>query len=67
VVSSTEDADAEVDGTVVEPARGEDTRWCRGHDALDDKAGEEIGRSMTELTSDSSSSGLCLSTAEVAE
>jgi hypothetical protein len=35
VVSGTgdADADAEVDGTVVELARGEDTQWCREHDA----------------------------------
>jgi hypothetical protein len=50
VVSGTEDADAnaEVDDTVVERARGEDTRWCREHGTLDDKVGEEIGHSMTE-------------------
>jgi hypothetical protein len=40
--------DAEIDDTVVEPARGEDTQWCREYGALDDKVGEEIGRSMTE-------------------
>ena len=42
------DMDAEVDDTVVKPARGEDTRWFREQGALDDKVGEEIGRSMTE-------------------
>jgi hypothetical protein len=47
VILGTEDVDADekVDGTVVEWARGEDTRWCQEHSALDDEVGEEIGHS----------------------
>ena len=50
MISGTKDADADVkvDGTVVEWARGEDTRWCQEHSVLDDEVGEEIGRLMTE-------------------